>query len=78
MIKTFTADVQTEFDRYTIDYKPANQPNNRFAVFSNRRGSAVYLETLQDAYDQIAYYYDQDLDQAIEQANLQSELDHNQ
>ena len=76
MIESFTAQVKTEFDDYYIDYKPDNQPNNRFAVSSNRR-TAVYLETLQDAYDQIEFYYDQDLDRAIEQALLQSELDHN-
>jgi hypothetical protein len=72
MIKTFTADIQTEFDRYTIDLKPSGQ------YCLTRRGNGTYHETLQDAYDQIEYYYDQDLDRAIEQANLMNELDHNQ
>ena len=72
MIKSFTAEICTEFDRYTIDLKPSGQ----YCV--TRRGSGTYFETLQDAYDQIEFYYDQDLDQAIEQACLQNELDHNQ
>jgi hypothetical protein len=72
MIKTFTADIQTEFDRYTIDLKPSGQ------YCLTRRGNGTYHETLQDAYDQVEYYYDQDLDRAIEQANLMNELDHNQ
>jgi hypothetical protein len=77
MIQSFTAQVKTEFDTYYIDYKPDNQPNNRFAVSSYRR-TAVYLDTLQDAYNQIEFYYDQDMDRAIEQANLLNELEHNQ
>jgi hypothetical protein len=77
MIKSFNAEVKTEFDTYFIDYKPDNQENNRFAVWSFRR-TAIYLETLQDAYDQIEFYYDQDLDRAIEQENLLNELEHNQ
>ena len=71
MIQSFTAEVYTKFDRYTIDLKPSGQ----YCV--TRRGSGTYHETLQDAYDQIEFYYDQDLDRAIEQANLQSELEHN-
>lgn len=72
MIKTFTAEIQTEFDRYTIDLKPSGQ------YCLTRRGNGTYHETLQDAYNQIEYYYDQDLDLAIEQENLRNELDHNQ
>ena len=72
MIKTFTADIQTEFDRYTIDLKPSGQ------YCLTRRGIGTYHETLQDAMNQIEYYYDQDLDRAIEQANLLNELEHNQ
>jgi hypothetical protein len=71
MIKSFTAEVYTEFDRYTIDLKPSGQ----YCV--TRKGSGTYHETLQDAYDQIGFYYDQDLDQAIEQANQLNELEHN-
>ena len=72
MIKLFTATVTTEFDQYTIDLKPSGQ------YCLTRRGNGTYHETLQDAYNQSMYYYDQDLDQAIEQANLMNELDHNQ
>lgn len=72
MIQSFTAEVYTEFDRYTIDLKPSGH------YCLTRRGNGTYHETLQDAYDQIEFYYDQDLDRAIEQANQQSELEHNQ
>ena len=75
-MKTFNAEVQAEFDTYYIDYKPNMQPNNRFAVWSNRR-VAVYVESAKDAFDQIEYYIDQDLDNAIEQQNLLNELEHN-
>ena len=71
MIKLFTATVTTEFDQYTIDLKPSGQ------YCLTRRGNGTYHETLQDAYNQIEYYYDQDLDRAIEQANLLNELEHN-
>ena len=71
-MNAFFATVNTDYDTYYIDYKPANQYNNRFAVSSNRKG-AVYVENVQDALDLIGYYDDQ----AIEQALLQSELDHN-
>jgi hypothetical protein len=72
MIQSFTAEVYTEFDRYTIDLKPSGQ------YCLTRRGNGTYHETLQDAYNQIEYYYDQDMDRAIEQANLLNELEHNQ
>lgn len=72
MIESFTADIRTEFDRYTIDLKPSGQ------YCLTRRGLGTYHETLQDAYDLIEYYYDQDMDRAIEQANLNNELEHNQ
>jgi hypothetical protein len=71
-MKSFNAEVKTEFDTYYIDYKPNMPENNRFAVWSSRR-TATYLETLQDAMDQIEFYCDQD----IEQANLINELEHN-
>ena len=71
MIQSFIADVYTEFDRYTIDLKPSGQ------YCLTRRGNGTYHETLQDVYNQIEFYYDQDLDQAIEQANLLNELEHN-
>lgn len=72
MIESFTATVNTEFDRYTIDLKPSGQ----YCV--TRKGSGTYHATLQDAYNQIEYYYEQDLDRAIEQANLINEMEHNQ
>ena len=72
MIESFTAEVYTEFDRYTIDLKPSGQ----YCLI--RRGNGTYHETLQDAYNQIEYYYNQDLDQSIEQANLNNESEHNQ
>lgn len=72
-METFHAKVKMDFDTFYIDYKPKMQYNNRFAVFSIRR-NAVYVETLQDAMNQIDFYNDQD----VEQACLQSELDHNQ
>jgi hypothetical protein len=72
-MKSFIATVEMDYDTFYIDYRPKMQYNNRFAVFSIRR-NAVYVETLQDAMNQIDFYNDQD----IEQACLQSELDHNQ
>jgi hypothetical protein len=72
-METFNAEVKMDYDTFYIDYKPKMQYNNRFAVFSIRR-NAVYVETLQDAMNQIDFYNDQD----IEQACLQSELNHNQ
>lgn len=72
-METFYAEVKMDYDTFYIDYRPKMQYNNRFAVFSIRR-NAVYVETLQDAMNQIDFYNDQD----IEQACLQSELDHNQ
>jgi len=75
-MKSFNAEVKTEFDTYYIDYKPSMPENNRFALWSISR-TAIYLETLQEAMDQIEFYYDQDLDQAIEYANLINELEHN-
>lgn len=72
-MQTFNAEVRMDYDTYYIDYKPANQYNNRYAVWSGRRG-AVYVESVQDALNQIEFYNDQD----IEQANLLNELEHNQ
>lgn len=72
-MKSFFATIETDYDTYYIDYKPANQYNNRYAVSSIRR-SAVYVETVQDAFNQIEFYDDQD----IERACLISELKHNQ
>lgn len=72
-MKSFSAEVVTQYDTYYIDYKPNMQPNNRFAVWSNRRG-AVYLESVQDALNQIDFYEDQD----IEWANIMSEAENNQ
>ena len=72
-MKSFGAEVVTQYDTYYIDYKPNMQPNNRFAVWSNRRG-AVYLESVQDALNQIDFYEDQD----IEWANIMSEAENNQ
>ena len=72
-METFYAEVKMDYDTFYIDYRTKMQYNNRFAVFSIRR-NAVYVETLQDAMNQIDFYNDQD----IEQACLQSELDHNQ
>ena len=72
-MKTFSAEVRTHYDLYYIDYKPDNQPNNRFAVWSGRR-SAVYLESVQDALNQIAHYDDLD----IERATWLNEQEHNQ
>jgi hypothetical protein len=48
------------------------QYNNRFAVFSIRR-NAVYVETLQDAMNQIDFYNDQDIERAL----LENEMEHN-
>jgi hypothetical protein len=62
-MKTFTIDIHTEFDSYTIDLKP----NGQYCLIS--KGSGAYYPTLQDAMAQIEYYYDQELDRAIEQAN---------
>ncbi len=72
-MNSFMATVEMDYDTYYIDYRPKMQPNNRFAVFSIRR-SAVYVESVQDALNQIEFYNDQD----IEQACLQSELYYNQ
>lgn len=72
-MKAFSATVTTDYDTYYIDYKPANQYNNQYAVWSTRR-TAVYLESIQDAINQIEFYDDQD----IERACLISELEHNQ
>lgn len=69
-MKAFTATVETHYDDYLIDYKPNIQ---RFSVSSIRRG-AVYVESVQDALNQIDFYDDQD----IERLTLMSELDHNQ
>lgn len=69
-MKTFTATVETHYDNYLIDYKPDSQ---RFSVSSIRRG-AVYVESVQDALNQISFYDDQD----IERLTLMSELEHNQ
>ena len=71
MIKTFNATIYTEFNRYDIDLKP----DGRYNLIRNGRGT--YHETLQDAMNLIEYLYDQDLDRAIEQANLMNELEHN-
>jgi hypothetical protein len=62
-LQSFTTEVYTEFDRYTIDLKP----NGQYCL--TRKGGGTYHQTLQDAMNQIEYYYDQDLDRAIEQAN---------
>lgn len=72
-MNSFIATVKMDYDTYYIDYKPKMQLNNRFAVFSIRR-NAVYVESVQEAMNQIDFYNDQD----IEQACLQSELEHNQ
>lgn len=72
-MNSFIATVEMDYDTYYIDYRPKMQPNNRFAVFSIRR-SAVYVESVQDALNQIDFYNDQD----IEQACLQHEMEHNQ
>ena len=72
MTKTFSATIHTEFARYEIDLKP----NGQYCLIRN--GSGTYHQTLQDVYNLIEHYYDQDLDLAIEQENLRNELDHNQ
>jgi hypothetical protein len=72
-MNSFIATVEMDYDTYYIDYKPKMPYNNRFAVFSIRR-NAVYVESVQDALNQIEFYNDQD----IEQACLQSELEYNQ
>lgn len=72
-MNSFMATVEMDYDTYYIDYRPKMPPNNRFAVFSIRR-NAVYVESVQDALNQIDFYNDQD----IEQACLQHELEHNQ
>ena len=72
-MKTFNAEVKTDYDTYFIDYKPDNQENNRFAVWSYRRG-AVYLETVSACMAQIDHYDDLD----IERATWINELEHNQ
>ena len=69
-MKSFTAKIESQCDTYTIDYKTDVQ---RFAVSSPRRG-AVYVESVQDALNQIDFYDDQD----IEYSNLMNELEHNQ
>jgi len=68
MIESFTADIYTEFDRYTIDLKPSGQ----YCVI--RKGNGTYHETLQDAMNQIDFYNDQDIEQAL----LMHEAEHNQ
>jgi hypothetical protein len=72
-METFNAEVKMDYDTFYIDYKPHMQPNNRFAMWSCRR-TAVYVESVQDALNQINFYNDQD----IERANLLNELEHNQ
>ena len=72
-METFNAEVKMDYDTFYIDYKPKMQYNNRFAVFSIRR-NAVYVETLQDAMNQIDFYNDQDIEQAL----LMHESENNQ
>jgi hypothetical protein len=62
-MKTFNATIYTEFNRYDIDLKP----DGHYNLICNGKGT--YHKTLQDAMHQIEYYYDQDLDRAIEQEN---------
>jgi hypothetical protein len=71
-METFNAEVKMDYDTFYIDYKPKMQYNNRFAVFSIRR-NAVYVETLQDAMNQIDFYNDQDIERAL----LENEMEHN-
>jgi hypothetical protein len=71
-METFNAEVKMDYDTFYIDYKPNMQPNNRFAVWSCRR-TAVYVESVQDALNQIGFYNDQDIEQAL----LINELEHN-
>lgn len=68
MINSFTARIFTDYGDYMIDLKPSGQ------YCLTRRGNGTYHETLQDALNLIEYYDEQ----AIEQANQQSELEHNQ
>ena len=71
-MQTFNAEVKMDYDTFYIDYRPKMQYNNRFAVFSIRR-NAVYVETLQDAMNQIDFYNDQDIERAL----LENEMEHN-
>ena len=66
-MNTFNATITTDYGTYYIDLKPSKQ----YCLIRNDKGT--YHETLQDALNLIGYYDDQ----AIEQALLQSELDHN-
>jgi hypothetical protein len=71
-METFNAEVKMDYDTFYIDYKPNMQPNNRFAVWSTTR-TAVYVESVQDAMNQIGFYNDQDIEHAL----LINELEHN-
>jgi len=69
-MKTFNAEVRMHHDLYYIDYKPNMPPNNRFAVWSGRR-NAVYVESVQDALNQIDHYNDLDIEQANQEEQHQ-------
>ena len=72
-METFNAEVKMDYDTFYIDYHPDNQYNNRFAVWSHKR-TAVYVYSLQDAMNQIDFYNDQDIEQAL----LMHESENNQ